>query len=215
MFPKNDIEQLLTKYRKGQLTSDELRYLEEWYLAWKPEKADISAEELEALKQNVWQAVDPDRGRTSGWRYWHSAATILVFLLAGVYYWLNDTHIASLQKPIVQHAKNNALFPGRDRAMLTLSNGQSIDLDQYTSGKVAQEGASIINKTADGQLNYSASGEALKTQPIVYNTLTTPRGGQYHLVLPDGTGVWLNAASSLTFPVQFNKSERVVTLRGL
>jgi transmembrane sensor len=105
---------------------------------------------------------------------------------------------------------NENILPGTDRAVLTLANGSTIELDSAKSGSLAQLGNSQIVK-----LN-SSSPEYNKTRDghLVYNTLSTPAGGQYRVVLADGTRIWLNASSSLHFPISFSGKERLVKLTG-
>lgn len=102
--------------------------------------------------------------------------------------------------------------PGGNVATLTLSDGSTITLDSAHTGALTQQGNSRISKLNDGQLAY----QSIDNQPttLVYNTLTTPRGGQYRLVLPDGSEVWLNAASSITYPTAFTGKERTVSITG-
>jgi hypothetical protein len=101
--------------------------------------------------------------------------------------------------------------PGKDRATLTLSDGQVIDLDSSGAGLLAQQGnTSIINK--DGKIIYDPNKKG--SGETIYNTISTPRGGQYQLVLPDGSKVWLNATSSIKFPVAFTGNSRRVELTG-
>jgi ferric-dicitrate binding protein FerR (iron transport regulator) len=102
--------------------------------------------------------------------------------------------------------------PGGDRAVLTLADGRKIILDSAMNGNVANEGAAKVVKLADGQLAYHAQEGA--GREMKWNTLSTPKGGQYQLALPDGTKVWLNAASSITYPVAFNQSQRTVKITG-
>ncbi|MES2276121.1 MAG: FecR family protein [Bacteroidota bacterium] len=113
--------------------------------------------------------------------------------------------------------KNDAL-PGGNKAILTLANGARIILDSARKGKLAQQGNTVIGKTANGQIVYDATKmpatPANNPDAIALNTITTPRGGQYNITLADGTRVWLNAASSLTFPASFTGKERAVTLTG-
>lgn len=102
--------------------------------------------------------------------------------------------------------------PGRNVARLTLSDGSSITLDSAHNGFLTQQGDASITKSGDGTLAYQqAKGE--KTA-AVYNMLSTPRGGQYRLLLPDGSQVWLNAASSIAYPTAFTEKERSVTITG-
>lgn len=111
----------------------------------------------------------------------------------------------------------NDLAPGGNKAILTLGDGSSIPLSDSVKGQLAQESGVVIEKTEDGQIIYKVKYQALKgttSQKTVYNTIATPKGGQFQLSLPDGTRVWLNAASSLKYPVQFVASERRVQLTG-
>jgi hypothetical protein len=109
---------------------------------------------------------------------------------------------------------HNDVPPGGNRAILTLAGGKKISLSDARNGTLLTEGGIIIIKTADGQLAYSTDNTELKS-PLAYNTIETPNGGQYQVQLPDGTKVWLNAASSLKYPTSFNsKGERRVSLTG-
>ena len=102
--------------------------------------------------------------------------------------------------------------PGGNIAVLTLSDGSAIALDSAKNGIVAQQGNVKISKLSNGQLAYNGLDE--KPTAVLYNTLTTPRGGQYKLVLPDGSIAWLNAASSIRYPTAFSGKERVVSITG-
>ena len=99
------------------------------------------------------------------------------------------------------------VLPGRERAILTLANGEAILLDS-TQGNIVQQGDfTIVN--LNGQLDYKG-----KDNEVQYHTLSIPKGGQYKLQLADGTDVWLNAASSITYPTAFTSSDRKVTVTG-
>lgn len=101
--------------------------------------------------------------------------------------------------------------PGGNKASLTLANGAVIALDSAADNAIPSQGATKVIRI-NGQLKYDA-GQATDAA-VVFNTLTTPRGGQFKIELPDGTLVWLNAASSLRFPTAFNGRERTVILNG-
>lgn len=105
------------------------------------------------------------------------------------------------------------LPPGGNKAMLTLADGRTIELDNASNGVIAEQGKTVINKK-DGELVYNEAGAQAKESNASWNMVTTPRGGQYQLSLPDGSKVWLNAASSLKFPVSFSGKKRVVQLTG-
>jgi transmembrane sensor len=102
--------------------------------------------------------------------------------------------------------------PGGNKAILTLGDGSTIALDSAANGSLAQQGNSAVVKLAGGQLAYRPTGAA--NDIVVMNTMSTPRGGQYQLTLPDGTKAWLNAASSITFPTAFVTAQRKIKIKG-
>jgi ferric-dicitrate binding protein FerR (iron transport regulator) len=102
-------------------------------------------------------------------------------------------------------------MPGGSKAVLTLADGRKIELDSSQPGKLAQEGdVSVVNHQTSVLSYNTGNGQG----PVVYNTLSTPRGGQYQLQLADGTKVWLNASSTISYPVEFREPERTVTISG-
>lgn len=103
--------------------------------------------------------------------------------------------------------------PGGDRAILTLSDGSSIALDSVMDGAIAVQGGAQVRKVAKGQISYN-TGSVREGAAVMYNTMTTPRGGQFEVTLPDGTRVWLNAASSITYPTVFSAKDRTVRVTG-
>jgi ferric-dicitrate binding protein FerR (iron transport regulator) len=111
----------------------------------------------------------------------------------------------------------NDVGPGTDKAILTLANGKKIILTDATNGTLARQGNVIVSKEKNGVLKYVLSAQAKSNDANVepgFNTFTTPRGAEYHVILPDGTMVWLNAASSIKFPTTFAGNERRVELTG-
>ena len=115
--------------------------------------------------------------------------------------------------PTVQ-LQTNDMAPGSDQATLTLSDGTIVRLDTLKNGKVLTQDNSQVTKPDSGQLVYQLVNPATLSQPEIFNILTVPAGGQYKLVLPDGTKVWLNASSSLRYPTVFGGPERKVELTG-
>lgn len=128
---------------------------------------------------------------TIGWQYYRTAK--------------NVTPLSSLA-----NTRPDPL-PGGNKAMLTLANGATVVLDSAANNAIPSQGATKVIRI-NGQLKYEAGQAA--NDAVVFNTLTTPRGGQYKVELPDGTLVWLNAASSLRFPTAFTGGERTVILNG-
>jgi ferric-dicitrate binding protein FerR (iron transport regulator) len=144
------------------------------------------------------------------WKRWTAAAAVVV-LVTGMAYWLSTRH-EKLQPPVVKTTSPINISPGGNHATLTLSNGSIIVLDDAKNGDLAQQGGSRIVKADSGRVIYYPS--AARSELIEYNTISTPRAGQYHIILPDGTKVWLNAASSLRFPTLFSAKTREVQLSG-
>ena len=150
-------------------------------------------------------------------RWWLSAAAILLLLGTGTWLWLNRSTIPPKAAVVQERPKSqlkNDVLPGGNKAMLTLGNGATIILDSAHTGALAQQGNTQVVKLNDGQLLYNHTAKNGGNSPLTYNTLSTPRGGQYQLVLPDGSTVWLNAASSIRFPTAFTGNERNVEITG-
>jgi ferric-dicitrate binding protein FerR (iron transport regulator) len=138
-------------------------------------------------------------------------AAAVLLLAAGTFGW-QFYHTAKNATPPAMVAGARAdLLPGGNKAILTLANGAEVILDSTANDRIPSQGAAKVIRL-NGQLKYEAGQSA--GAAVVYNTLTTPRGGQYKIALPDGTLVWLNAESSLRFPTAFNGGERTVILKG-
>lgn len=143
---------------------------------------------------------------TSWLRY---AAVAVLFAGAGFFYYYNQRNVPSrsaISKAQAQEGRESDMPPGANKAVLTLSNGKTIALDE--NGRQVITDGDIAIQNNNGSLTYS------KSDVVAYNTMTTPRGGQYKLKLPDGTVVWLNASSSITYPTAFPGSTRVVSITG-
>ena len=141
------------------------------------------------------------------------AAIVLILLGAGTFLWFNRTKDTGPAKTAgVGQAVKSDIPPGGNKALLTLANGATIVLDSADNGILAQQGNATVVKKNNGQLAYNTQHE--KPTEVFYNTLATPRGGQYQLVLPDGSKVWLNAASSVRYPTAFTGKERKIEITG-
>ena len=231
-----DIVRILYQLVNRQAISDEdKRKLEEWIsLSAHNRRLYEEVLDAEAFRQEVKTSLDLDSKqlwkkiskrlprkknnliaifRDRPLRY-AAAAAVLLIVSTGVYFlFFNKAakEIASTEKKA--QPSMNDIEPGREKATLTLADGSIIALDNTANGKIAEQGNAVILKE-DGLLAYNSSNQ--KDQPgIFYNTVSTQRGGYYpSLVLADGTKVWLNASSSIHFPVTFTGKERIVEVTG-
>lgn len=138
-----------------------------------------------------------------------AASVVLVLLLAGMYFLFpRKAPVQLAEQPTMQRFKND-IAPGHKGAVLTLADGQQIILDSAHNGVIASQGSAEVVKDHN-QLAYTGNS----TSQVVFNTMSTPKGRQYSLVLSDGSKVWLNAASSITFPTTFSGKERKVSVTG-
>ena len=149
-------------------------------------------------------------------RYAAAASVIIAMFSVGTYWNFKKQPVESTSKTKTQQL-NNDLYPGGNKAILTLANGTQIILDSAGNGPLSQQGNTKIFKLDNGQVSYNllnSSSTSYNKDQILYNTISTPRGGQYQILLADGSKVWLNAASSLRFPASFTGKERDVELTG-
>lgn len=140
------------------------------------------------------------------------AAAVVLLLAAGSLYFFNGSvktwYAAKDKEEIVE-----PLQPGGNKALLRLADGSTIVLNKATNGVLAMQGATAVKKTDEGELIYVSNPSDGAGHSRI-NVIETPKGGQYQLTLPDGTRVWLNSESSLSFPTCFGPDERRVELRG-
>lgn len=161
--------------------------------------------------QQQTRVVDMPRKRNR-MLFLRTAAVVIPLAGLSVFLWLMHTGNTLPANTATEQAVIHDVEPGGDKAVLTLADGSKIVLDAASDGTLAHQTGVEVVKLAGGQLAYRAVGGT--GNEVVYNTMNTPRGGQYQLVLPDGSRIWLNASSSLTFPVAFTGKERRVSLQG-
>jgi transmembrane sensor len=174
----------------------------------------------QAVLQAIFEAdetpvVPMETGRVRKIAFGRIAAAAVVLLLVTATGWLWLTRPSKTQDTTVAIMKND-VAPGGNKALLTLANGSTIILDNAANGVVAREGNAKVVKLKNGQLMYATADDqpANTSADVAYNTLSTPKGGEYKVVLPDGSQVWLNAESSITYPTAFDAKERKVTVTG-
>jgi ferric-dicitrate binding protein FerR (iron transport regulator) len=211
-----NIQELADKWAQGNITPEEQAYLENWYAQFDDEHIKLTdsrhdnADELRTAMLNrinahIRQGEKPIR-TLSNWKWISVAASVLIVLSAGGYFILH-------KKPVQQLAQNQKqdIAPGKNQATLTLANGKKIILTKSFNGVLAQQGNTNIQMNAAG-IAYKGTAD----NELQYNTLSTARGetSPLPLILGDGTKVWLNAASSITYPVAFSGRNRKVTVNG-
>ena len=208
------IKALLQKQQAGQLTDEEKAILDTWYLKLaQTETAEVDETDMTNRLDAVLAGLGTNQRRPEIktrrlWPRIAAAASILLCLSIGLYFYQHKTQ---KQGTNTQIAKND-IAPGTNGAILTLANGQKIILEHMKVGKITKQNGADLSKAGDSLLVYQ-KGAAL-TPMISYNTLETPMGKQYAVVLPDGTKVWLNASSSLKYPTSFSGGQRLVELIG-
>jgi transmembrane sensor len=180
--------------------------------AWIKERQGIdTVTALERIKTKI--SFGPPRKKpivAPVWIY-AAAASVLLGLMFLILY-LSKTNIP--KPPDIVITKPADINPGMDKAILTLSDGTKIKLDTVKNGNLVSQGNTNITKNDSGGLAYQLIRPSTLPQVELFNELTVPAGGQYNVVLPDGTKVWLNASSSLKYPTVFGGAKRQVELTG-
>lgn len=227
-----EFKRLLDKYLTGNCTPDEEQLLLSYYHSFQqnPLVHMPSGDEVNALEQLMWQQIKeassvnqrtnvmpppPVTAMQTGKRRnrWlpYAAAAIVMLAVAGAVF-LYTSRSIKVNTPTATIVNTNDLLPGSDKAILTLADGSTIVLDSSANGLISQQGDAQVTKLNNGELAYASTGGS--GAAVVNNTITTPKGGRFKITLPDGTGVWLNAASSLTYPTAFTGDERRVFVTG-
>jgi len=232
---KIPITTLFQKYLNNQINSEELQDLLRYFehsdvgddltplIKQELDRADTQPDELskaiaDRAAQRIIARTRPPRTVSGVSRRWTSgywvrvAAAVLVVVTGSIYFFLKST--GGLQVPVAQLAD---IAPGSNQATLTLPDGRTIDLDTAQGGIVVANGIKYVdgNKLIDnGQLAMDNGGKPQGGSAAINYQLSTPKGGTYRVTLPDGTRVWLNAASALRYPAQFTGNTREVELDG-
>ena len=223
---------LIAKYLKRELSDQEQSELEAWVAQSDHNRALFTRLTEEATLRNeleqfglsdkteAWERVAAESGYTTPKRNSYIGTRLIRYVAAAVLLIVSGLLIYSFlyTQPVNPVASQQTdLAPGTNKAVLTLADASEIILDDVADGQIARQADVVITKTATGQLLYGASA-VTSTEPTTaqtgYNTITTPRGGKFRITLPDGSKVWLNAASSLRYPTKFSGHERTVTLTG-
>ncbi len=208
---KTKEEEILARYRAGNASAEEKQWVEDWILNGIDFDTDLSDEELledlTSLRRRM-HLDEPERKNGLWKKYAVAASIILVSILSLLLFKINKTEPHKL---VAQ--KTTEIKAGQNIATLTLSDGSTILLDS-TIGHINEESGIKIENDADGNITYIIDASDNIDSKLSYNTISTPKGGTYKIILPDGSKVWLNAASSLRFPLLFTENERRVKLTG-
>ena len=228
----SQIKNLLDSYIAGSATQQEQQLVEQWLeendqqnTEWQLMNNKDKAAWLLQLYRDIDNSITP---KDAGWqdddtidsslawykKFWLPvAAALIVSIGAGIYYFLLPQQERATPISVIAPQLQNDALPGTNKAILMLDNGKTILLDDSQDGVLVKQGGTAVSKQGEN-LMYKGKGNNDKDAPVVFNTLTTPRGGQYKLVLADGSKVWLNASSSIRYPVSFAGNERKVEITG-
>ena len=233
MIPNNRTTELFQKYFDKTATAEErnelmiliseensdkelLDLMEGTYHTYVPERNPFVLGKREKMLREIQTGIAASKQKTpiitffrkNGILSYVAAASILICM--GIFaYFLVDNHSTRRQM-----AKMD-FVPGGNKAVLTLSDGSTIVLNGAKNGTLTNQDGIAVNKTQEGEIAYDATKSAqAQNGKVAFNTISTPKGGQYQVILADGTKVWLNAASSIVFPTQFKGNERQVKISG-
>jgi transmembrane sensor len=210
-------DQLIEKYLNGTATPHEQQLVENWYASQSEKRFLSDVDDFEHLRAELFEKtlmkanIKSPKRIMRLWPMIAAAASVILVIAVTIHFYKKNQPVLTAG---VLHHKTPAreVLPGGNKAILTLANGQQIMLTGAKNGRLANDNDVAIDKTADGQLRYQR-GNA-NSEKVNYNTMTTPRGGQYNVTLADGTKVYLNAESSITYPTDFKGNDRTVRLDG-
>lgn len=208
---KTEAEKLLQRYIDGEATAKERAIVHDWYNHASSEQhaEDLPVADLQMVKKRLDTALNITGQSVIKPVYrFLAAASVLLMLGYSVYFFADQQRDENRQ---ITYSSD--VPAGNNAATLTLSNGRKINLNDLDSGALASQSGILVSKTNSGQLIYKAAGSP--EGGLQFNTIETPRGGKYQVILSDGTQVWLNAGSTLKFPASFaQQKDRKVTLTG-
>ena len=228
----SELRRLLEKYIDNSISAEEFRQLwtslgedrydSDWHELTERVLNDNRLHDLSDQEQIV-QRLAQIRARIdnetpikylSTRRVTRYAAAAAIILLASTIFLITRNTTSKPTIAAIKPQPSNKIKPGTQKAMLTLADGTVVTLDSTANGKIAQQGATQVMKLANGQIRYQTANTTAERDKVAYNVMSTPMGGQYQLTLPDGSNVWLNAGSSITYPTAFPGNTREVKITG-
>lgn len=233
-FSVEYIASLVVKYQNGELSDSEHAELKEWISASERNSAKFDewindrnmqrklSDYHEIDEEKGWQLLEEklkvdvrNRGKVVGLRkIWIAAASVLVLAVAG--YWFINQGGGNSERGKNSHVvASDVKAPDASRAFIKTADGRMIYLDSVANGQLASQGSVMIVKLADGKIGYKPTAVKNGSVATIYNTLSNPRGSKViSMTLSDGSVVWLNSGSSITYPVAFSGDERSVSMTG-
>jgi transmembrane sensor len=213
------LQTILERYQQGKATEAEKSFVEKYYDYFERGEdftASLSDDERKQIEDENWARLEtrvdhPEPARIipmiTRYRRWVVAAALII-VAAGTWWFAAQYAGTGLTQKVIAKVD---IPPGRDGAILTLNDGSQMVLDSMKTGVIGHQSGSDIVLNDHG-IEYAKTDKNIET--VVYNTLSTPKGRQFHIELPDGTEVWLNAASAIRYPTSFNGRERKVFVMG-
>lgn len=215
---QEELQAMLNRYKTGTASAAEIEFIEQYDAIF--DKAPGLSQTMSAAERQSWEeslSQDMD-SRVKAFKAkeeqqakvvpmykrfrWVAAAVFILLIGAAYFTWFSNSQQEASQ------ILAEAIAPGKDGAKLKLSDGRIVMIDSLQDGLIATDGNVQVYKE-NGQIVYKG-----KADEVIYNEIVTDKGRQWSAQLPDGSTVWLNAASSLRYPLQFNGNERLVVMTG-
>lgn len=220
-YDKDVLLKIAYKLEQGVASAQESAYFDRWYQSFDDDEMELSyayQNRQGAIHDRIHDKIFlkiASESKTSNVRFLNSrwiAAAVVLFFTSIVLLLFFHRVLDYSRKEIVVQDDEILIKPAHEGGTLTLANGNKIDLSEVGLGRIALDGGLVITKLANGEIVYEQTNASVDKN--ISNTISTTNGETYRVRLPDGTSVWVNTTSSLTFPLTFADNERKVTLKG-